>query len=278
MFLITELDVRELELALAFDIGLLGAVDHDVRDVGIVEQLLERPQAQQFVDQHLFERELLAAVERELQLGQHLDDDRAEFLGQLFLVERGGGFGIDALQQARQHLFLDAVDRAFKPLHPRLAGIARQGLTLGKALHRIERAAGDGADRIAFGQDGWDGGELIAALALGRACAGRALHRPGDTECRAPGGCPVPCSTAPSKCTHADTILRDGTVFSARGFYKFLTKPARARALRKLRRASGLPAAPGQPSCSARMVSPRAFTSANPPLIGSSSGSALSAL
>ena len=45
---------------------------------------------------------------------EHLADDRAEFLGQLVLAERRRGFGVDALEQARKHLFLDAVDRGFE--------------------------------------------------------------------------------------------------------------------------------------------------------------------
>src|SRR3546814_7859716 len=68
MLLVAELDLRDFELALAFDEGLVGAVDHDVRNLGIGEQFLERPQPEQFVDQHLFERELLAPVERQLPL------------------------------------------------------------------------------------------------------------------------------------------------------------------------------------------------------------------
>ena len=72
MLLVAELDLRELQLALLFDVGLVRAVDHDVGDVRVVEQLFERAEAEQLVDQHLFERELLAAVEGDLQLGQHL--------------------------------------------------------------------------------------------------------------------------------------------------------------------------------------------------------------
>ncbi len=78
------------------------------------EQLFERAEAEKLVDQHLFERELLAAVEGDLQLGEHLADDRAEFLGELVLAERRRGFGIDALEQARKHLLLDPVDRGFE--------------------------------------------------------------------------------------------------------------------------------------------------------------------
>ena len=97
---------------------LVGAVDHDVADRRIGEQFLERPEAEQLVDQHLFERELLAAVEVDLELGQHLADDRAEFLGQLVLAERRRGFGIDPLEQARKHLLLDPVDRGLEAFRP----------------------------------------------------------------------------------------------------------------------------------------------------------------
>ena len=93
---------------------LVGAVDHDVADRRVGQQLFQRPEAEQFVDQHLFQRELLAAVEGDLQLGEHFADDRPEFLGQLVLAERRGRFGIDAFEQARKHLFLDPVDRGFE--------------------------------------------------------------------------------------------------------------------------------------------------------------------
>ena len=82
---------------------------------GSAQQFLERPEAEQFVDQHLFERELFAPVEVDLELAEHFGNDRAEFLGKLVLAERRRGFGIDAFEQARKHLFLDPVDRGFEP-------------------------------------------------------------------------------------------------------------------------------------------------------------------
>ena len=78
------------------------------------KQLFERAKAEQLVDQHLLERELLAPVERDLQLGEHLADDRAEFLGELVLAECRRRFRVDALEQARKHLLLDPVDRSFE--------------------------------------------------------------------------------------------------------------------------------------------------------------------
>ncbi len=122
---VAELDRGEHQLALLFDIGLLRPIDHDVRHVGIGEQFLERTEAQQLVDQHLFERELFAPVERDLELGQHFQNDRAEFFGQLVLGQRGGGFRIDAFEQAGKHLFLDLVDARFEPADLRTGVVDR---------------------------------------------------------------------------------------------------------------------------------------------------------
>ena len=128
----------------------VGAVDHDVADRRVGEQFLERPEAEQFVDQHLFERELLAPVEVDLELGEHLGNDRPEFLGQLVLVERRGGFGVDPLEQARKHLFLDPVDRGFEAFGLRAGGIAAGVLARGEAVHR---AAGGRVAVVAAGVD-----------------------------------------------------------------------------------------------------------------------------
>src|SRR5204863_3539518 len=46
MLLVAELDRRDLELALALDVTLLGAIDHDVADRRVGQQLLERAEAE----------------------------------------------------------------------------------------------------------------------------------------------------------------------------------------------------------------------------------------
>ena len=120
MLLVAKLDRRDRQLALFLDVGLVGTVDHNVGDGGIVQQLLERPQAKQLIDKDLFERELLAPVEREFQLGEHFTDDRTELFGQLVLVERRGCLGIDPLEQAGEHLFLDFVYARLEPFGLRL--------------------------------------------------------------------------------------------------------------------------------------------------------------
>ena len=144
------------------------------------------PEAEQFVDQHLFQRELLAPVEVDLQLGEHLADDRAEFLGQLVLGERRRGFGIDALEQARKHLLLDPVDRGFEAFDCcRLALLAGLRLAVGEPGHRV--AAVD-ARRIA----GW------RARPAGRAHPARAAgiaRRPRPARTGPPG--PSSAAAAP---------------------------------------------------------------------------------
>ena len=82
---IAKLDRRDRQLALFFDVGLIRAVDHDIRDQWIVEHFLKRPKAQKFIHQHFFQRELFAAVERQFQFGEHFADDWPEFFGQFHL-------------------------------------------------------------------------------------------------------------------------------------------------------------------------------------------------
>ena len=91
MLFIAELDRGELELALFLDVSLFRPVHHDIGNIRIIEQFFERAKAEQFIDQNFFERELFAAVQGEFELRQHFHDDRAEFFGELFLVERRGG-------------------------------------------------------------------------------------------------------------------------------------------------------------------------------------------
>ncbi len=83
MGLVPEADRGDGELALLFDVGLVGTVDHDIGYVGIVEQLFQRTEAKQFVDQNLFQRELFAPVQRNLEIREHFHDDGPEFFRKL---------------------------------------------------------------------------------------------------------------------------------------------------------------------------------------------------
>ena len=163
MRLVAELDLRDFELALLFDVGLLGAVDHDVGDQRIVQQLFEGAKAQQFVYQNLFECELLAPVERQLEFGQHFSDDRSEFLGQFVFRERCSSLGVDPFEQARKNLFLDLVDRGFEPFRLLRCGFDRV-LALGEPLHRAHFFGRRGPGGILWRQlDRADGWELSAS-------------------------------------------------------------------------------------------------------------------
>src|SRR3546814_5105663 len=57
MLLIAKLDRRELKLALLFNVGLFGAVHHDICYLRVGQQFLKRAKTQQFVAQHLFQSE-----------------------------------------------------------------------------------------------------------------------------------------------------------------------------------------------------------------------------
>ncbi|PWS21360.1 hypothetical protein DKP78_23990, partial [Enterococcus faecium] len=57
-------------------------------------------------------------------------------------------FGIDALQQAREHLFLDLVDRRLEPLDTAVAGLAAGVLAIGQPLHRVDLRLGRGVRDI----------------------------------------------------------------------------------------------------------------------------------
>ena len=82
MLFVAEMNRGNDQLALLFDVGLIGSIDHDVADFRVAEQLFERPETQKFVNQHFFQRKLLAPVEGQFEFGEHFANDRAEFLGQ----------------------------------------------------------------------------------------------------------------------------------------------------------------------------------------------------
>src|SRR5206468_1281973 len=103
----------------------------------------ERAEAEELVDEHLLERELLAAIEVDLELGQDLGNDRTEFFGELVLVEGRSGLGVDAFEQARKHLLLDPVDRRLEAFGLAVALRAARVLPRREAVHRPPR--GDSA-------------------------------------------------------------------------------------------------------------------------------------
>ena len=77
---VAELHRRQHHLAVAFDEHAVGAVDHDVGDVVVVEQRLERAEAEHVVHQLGRERALLAAVQLHPPLVGDLGQDVLDLL------------------------------------------------------------------------------------------------------------------------------------------------------------------------------------------------------
>ena len=79
MPLVLEPDVRWLEDAVALDEHLRISVDQDIGDRRVLQERLDRPQAQQLVEDVANERLALLVVERLVLLRQFLVDDIADF-------------------------------------------------------------------------------------------------------------------------------------------------------------------------------------------------------
>ena len=101
---VAEHDVGQLDLALALDVDLVRAVDHDVGDGLVGEQRLERAEADHVVDEQPHDRAQLGGVELDLQVDDDLLDDLGDLVAQLVGAERGGDRDVDALHQQRHHL------------------------------------------------------------------------------------------------------------------------------------------------------------------------------
>ena len=136
-------DVGQLDLALALDVDLVRAVDHDVGDGVVLEQRLERPEAHHVVDQQPHDRAQLGRVQLDLQVDDDLLDDLGDLGAQLLRPERRGDRDVDALHQQRHHLRLDL----------QLALVLRLGRVLGRALGErvVQRVGIDSAPRPAAG-------------------------------------------------------------------------------------------------------------------------------
>ncbi len=173
--------------------------------VGIGQQFLERPEAEQFVDQHLLQRELLATVEGDLQLGEHLADDRAEFLGKLVLGQRCGRLGVDAFEQARKHLLLDPVDRGFEAFAAACRRLGRASIRFWRRdMASPPRSGAPGAPKLSSVERSSIGGNC-SPPSIGRRAA-PAGPGPSSAWPRRKPACSRVLrrrSVPPSKCAHA---------------------------------------------------------------------------
>ena len=150
-----ELEVGEGELAVALDVDLVGAVDHDLRDGVVCEQILQRAQAQGLVEDLAFEARGVDAG-REASGGAYLFDDFVDLLRGLALkavaVDAGDG---EALE-------VEAGDEFLLDLGLRLAEEVRKGRGRG------------GGRRLVFGRGGRRRGGCV------RRGGGLGVRRGGD--------------------------------------------------------------------------------------------------
>ena len=94
-----KLHVGQLQQALALHVDLLVPVDQDVGDGGILQQRLERPQAEDFV-QHLVADLLLFERAEQRRLGSINEIERlAHFAAHALVVDGGQRLQVDLVQQ-----------------------------------------------------------------------------------------------------------------------------------------------------------------------------------
>ena len=87
--LVGEPGVHRGQPAVALDEDAVGAVDHDLGDVGVVQVGLDRPVADDVVADLLGDPEPVARAQRPLLGGEHVGEDGAQLLVELVLVEVG---------------------------------------------------------------------------------------------------------------------------------------------------------------------------------------------
>ncbi len=150
MGVVAEHDLGQFELALAFDIDLLRAVDHDVGHGFVGHQRFERAEAQHVGDQRFDQLALFDEIELDLGFGQQLLDPA----GQLRLESRARHFrrggDVHVLEDERLDLRLGRLDRGAVRA---AAGRRRRLLDLGG--RRLQQRLHDVGDEVAPCQGIW---------------------------------------------------------------------------------------------------------------------------
>ena len=133
LLVVAEADAGLLDLAVDFDVDVLGAVDHDVGDVVARQQRLERPIAQHVVADVLEQFFLLGDRHREILDRDDVVDDVADFLARAFGIELGELRQVDRVDQRGENLALGVVIG--------FALFALDSLRLRRRRRRLDRAA-----------------------------------------------------------------------------------------------------------------------------------------
>ena len=163
MRIVAELHVHQFQPPLALDVDAVEAVDQDVGDGGVFEQVFQRSQAEGFVHDLVHEAFLVGAVEQTFFVEAEILDDAAHFP-----ADHVGGHGFEILHvQAVDQLPVDAHFKLLEIGRPVLLG---DGAECEIILHRRFGGCGDGG---LGGRGGGWGEEFgpIDQVVIGRAAA-----------------------------------------------------------------------------------------------------------
>jgi hypothetical protein len=111
MVVVAKHDVGQLELAAAFDIDLLCAVDHDVGHGLVLDQRFERAEPEHVGDQRVDEFALLDEIELQLALGKQVLDPAAKLCLEHRARHIGCGGDVHVFEHEWLNVGLRGVDR-----------------------------------------------------------------------------------------------------------------------------------------------------------------------
>ena len=107
MVLVLEPDIGLDHAAAALDVDVVEAVDHDVADGRVLEQRLERAQAEDFVEDLLDDALALGERHGDALVADEPLDYRADLGADDLLVERAELIGVERVEQLGMYLGLD---------------------------------------------------------------------------------------------------------------------------------------------------------------------------
>ena len=162
LLVVAEADAGLLDLAVDFDVDLLGAVHHDVGDVVARQQRLKRTVAEHVVADVLEQLLLLGDRHREVLDRDDVVDDVADFLAGALRIELGELRQVDRVDQRGKDLRLGVVVGF---------GASRCCLRAGSARRRLDRLAAQRGGRR-------------RRLGAGRCSAAARAPQPSRSACR----------------------------------------------------------------------------------------------
>jgi hypothetical protein len=150
MRVVTEFNVGEFELALALDINLVRAVDHDVGDGLVAQERLQRPETQHLIDDLVRKRLLFDVRERDFQLHHDIADELDDLAFQILARQARRRIDIDLLHEQRIDFILGVAVSSSATAACRFGGIGA-GIGLRGYQRFAAMFAGSGAAAAAAG-------------------------------------------------------------------------------------------------------------------------------